>query len=104
MEWAGVFEEVAGHPMVLARTGDVLECLAQVTAIELSSAGSGRTDVGDGEAGVVGHGDEGGLAEAGVAEDSNLFCVDGLVGLKVVEGATSSPGSGTDASPNRRVA
>src|SRR5260370_21721379 len=35
---AGVLEEVAGHPVILARTGDVLNDLAPIAAVELVAA------------------------------------------------------------------
>ena len=52
---AGVLDEVAGHPVVLARAGDVLHLLAEVAAMQLGAALAGRADEADGEALVVGH-------------------------------------------------
>ena len=85
--------------MVFAGGGDVLKLLAEVAAGEVGSAGAGGVDVGDGEAGVVGHGYQGGLAEAGVALDGDVVGVDGGVGGEVVQQARASPGPCAEYSP-----
>ena len=48
---------------------------------------------------IVGHGDERGLAVAGVAFDADLFGVDGFVGFEIIEGAAGSPGPGAECAP-----
>ena len=85
--------------MIFAGGGDVFELFAEVAASELGAAFAGGADVGDGEARVVGHGDEGGLAVARVAFDADLFGVDGVVGFEVVEGAAGAPGPGAEDAP-----
>ena len=94
---AGVLEVVAGHPVVLARAGDVLDQLAEVAAVQLRAAGAGRADEADGEALVVRHRDERGLAVARQPLDADPLRVDGLVGLEVVERAARAPGPGRSA-------
>ena len=64
LERAGVLEEVTCHPVILPCRGDILDDLAPVASVEFGSAFAGRTDVADGEASVIGHGDESGLAPA----------------------------------------
>ena len=71
--------------MVFVGAGDVFDHLAPVAAAELCAAFAGGADVGDGEALVVGHGDDSGFAVAGVAFDADLFGVYRFVGLEVVE-------------------
>ncbi len=88
---AGVLDEVARHPVVLARAGDVLHLLAEVPPMELGAAGARRADEPDREPLVVGHRDDGGLAVARQALDADLLGVDRLVGLKVVERAAGAP-------------
>ncbi len=73
--------------MGFATAGDVFELLAEAAAGEVGAACAGGVDVGDGEARIVGHGDQRGLAEAGVAFDGDVVGVDGGVGLEVVDQA-----------------
>src|SRR6185437_6470551 len=57
-----VLEEVAGHPVILAAAGEVLDGFAPVAAVEFGAAFAGGADEDDGEALVEGHGDERGFA------------------------------------------
>src|SRR5579863_4476221 len=50
-----VFEEVSGHPVVLARAGEVFDSLAKVPAMRLCAAFAGRTNQHEGVAGIEGH-------------------------------------------------
>ena len=59
-----VLQEVAGHPVVLAGAGEVLDRLAEVAAVQLGAAFAGRADQDHREARLEGHGDERGLAVA----------------------------------------
>ena len=94
-----ILEEVAGHPVVFARAGDVLHQLAEVAAVELGAALAGGADEADGEPRVVGHRDERRLAVAREPLDADLLGVDGFVGLEIVEGAAGSPGPGPQRAP-----
>jgi hypothetical protein len=42
---AAVLQEVAGHPVILVRSGDVLDDFAVVAAVELGAALTRRADV-----------------------------------------------------------
>src|SRR5579871_1592989 len=94
-----VFEEVAGHPVVLLGAGYILDGFTPVAAVELGSAHAGGADVADGEALVIGHGDDGRLAVAGVAGNADLFGIDGFVGFEVIESAAGAPGPGAQCAP-----
>ena len=85
VERAVVLEEVAGHPVVFAGAGDVFHLFAAIAAIDFRAAFAGRADVGDGEARVVGHGDERRFAVARVAFDADLLGVHGFIGLEIIE-------------------
>ena len=43
-ERTGVFEEIAGHPVIFARAGDVLHELTEIAAVQLRAALAGGTD------------------------------------------------------------
>jgi len=64
-----------------------LELFAIVAAGQVGSACAGGVDVSDGEAWIVSHGDQGGLAEAGMAFDGDVAGIDGRVGFEVVDEA-----------------
>ncbi len=99
VERTGVFQEVAGHPMIFGSGGDVFDLLAEVAAKDLGAAGAGGADEGDGETLVVGHGNERGLSVARETFDADLFGVNGGVGFEIVEGAAGSPGPSAECSP-----
>ena len=101
---AAVLEEVPGHPVVLARAGEVLDQLAEIAAVQLRPALARGADEADGEALVIGHRDERRLAVARESLDADLLGVDGLVGLEVVEGAARAPGPGAQRAPVLRLA
>src|SRR5205085_8293794 len=82
-----------------AGAGEAFYGLAEVAAVELGAAFAGGADEDDGEAWVVGHGDEGGLPVAGDAFDADAFGVDGLIGFEVVEAAGRAPGPGAEGTP-----
>ena len=67
--------------------------------MQLGAAFAGGADIGDGEARIVGHGDERCLAVAGVAFDADLFGVHGLVGFEIIERAAGAPGPGAQRAP-----
>ena len=94
-----VLQEVARHPVILARAGEVLDRLAEVAAVQLGAAFARRSDQDHGKALVVGHRHQRGLAEARDALDPDLLRVDGLVGLEVVEAARRAPGPGAQRAP-----
>ena len=64
LERAGVLEEVAGHPVVLAGAGHVLHQFAEIAAVQLGAAFARGADEADGETLVVRHRHNGGLAVA----------------------------------------
>ena len=88
-----VLEEVAGHPVVFA-AGEALDGFAVVAAEQRCSAFAGRAYEHHREALIVGHGDERGFAVAGDSFDADVLCVDGGIGLEVVEAAGCAPGPG----------
>ena len=67
--------------------------------MQLHAAGAGRPDESDGEALVVGHRDDGGLAVSRQALEPDVLCVDRLVGFEVVERAAGAPGPGLERAP-----
>ena len=85
--------------MVFAGAGEIAHLFAEIAAVEFSAAGSGRTDVADGETRVVGHGDERSFAVTGVAGDADLLSVNRLIGFKIIEAAAGSPGPGAERAP-----
>ena len=99
-----VLQEVAGHPVVLAGAGEVLDRFAPVAAMQLGAAFAGRSDQHDREARVERHRDERGLAVARDAFDADLLRVDRLVGLEIVETARRAPGPGAQRAPVVRLA
>ena len=74
-------------------------CLAVDVPVEFGAGLAGGTDVADGEAGIVGHGDEGGFAVARVALDADLFGIDGFVGFEIVDAFAGAPGPGFEHTP-----
>ena len=98
--WLGgaVLHEVSGHPVVLA-AGEALDGFAEVAAQQRGSAFARRADEHHGEALIEGHGDERGLAVARDAFDANMFCVDGRIGLEIVECAAGAPGPRAQCAP-----
>ena len=99
-----VLQEVAGHPVVLARAGEVLDRFAEVAAMQLGAAFARRADEHDRESLVVGHRHERRLAVARDAFDADLLRVHGLVGLEVVEAARRAPRPGAQRAPVVRLA
>src|SRR5262249_36841593 len=77
---------------------------AEMAAMKFNPSGAGRANEANGEALVVGHGDDGGLAVAGEALDAELLGVHCLVSLEVIEGAAGAPGPGAQCPPIRRFA
>ena len=85
--------------MVFAPAGDIGEQFAEVAPVEARAAKARGGDVGDGEAGVVGHGDEGLLAVARDALQPDLLGVHGGISLQVVEEAARAPGDRAEGAP-----
>src|SRR4029077_14683225 len=98
-ERASIFEEVPGHPVIFGSGSDVFELLAKVAAKDFCATSTGRTDKGDGEPLIGGHGDESGLAVAREALDGDVFGIDGVVGFEIVDSATGAPGPRTEYAP-----
>ena len=98
-----VLQEVAGHPVVFAGAGEVLDRLAEVAAVQLGAALARRADEDDGESLVEGHRHERGLAVPRHAFDADLLGVDRLVGLEIVERRARRPTPTRAASPSRRA-
>ncbi len=99
VERAGVLEEVACHPVVFAGRRYVLDEFTPVAAVQLQAAFAGGTDEGDGEALIVGQGDDGGFAVARMAFDADSFGIHGFIGFEVVERAACAPGPGAQCAP-----
>ena len=94
-----VLQEVAGHPVVLARAGEVLDRFTPVAAVQLGAAFAGRTDEDHGESGVEGHGHQGGLAVARNTFDADMLGIHGLVGFEIIQAARGAPGPGAQGAP-----
>ncbi len=86
-----VFDEIAGDPVVLAGTGHVLDLFAEIAPMQFGAALARRSDEANREALIVGHRDERSLAVPGQSFDADLFRVDGVVSLEVVECAAGAP-------------
>ena len=67
--------------------------------MQLGAALARGADIGDREALVVRHGDQGRLAIARVAFDADLPGVHGLVGFEIIERAAGAPGPGAQRAP-----
>src|SRR6185503_2846964 len=93
----------SSHPVILVGRGDVLHDLAPITTVELRAAGTGGTDVGDGEARVIGHRHDGGLAVALMAFESDLLRVHSLVGLEIIQRTTRAPSPRAQRAPVLRL-
>ena len=52
-QWASVPQEIARHPVVLARGGDILDLLAERPAQDLGAAFTRRSDEADGKTRIV---------------------------------------------------
>ena len=52
-QWASVPQEIACHPVVLARGGDILDLLAERPAQDLGAAFTRRSDEADGKTRIV---------------------------------------------------
>ena len=98
-----VLQEVAGHPVVFAGAGEVLDRFAPIAAMQLRAAFAGGADQHDGEARVERHGDQRRLAVARDAFDADVLGVDGLIGLEIIEPARRAPRPGAQARPSRRA-
>ena len=96
---AGVFEEGAREPVVLARPRQILDLLAEGAAEQLRPAGARRPDEADGEARLVRHRHERGLPVAREPLDAHARAVDRRVGLEVVDGAAGAPGPRPERAP-----
>jgi hypothetical protein len=73
---AGIFQEIAGHPVVFVRRGNIFDELAEMPPVKRRSAHARRTDIADRETRIVGHGNQGRLAVARMPLDTHMFCVD----------------------------
>src|SRR5262249_24647927 len=96
---SAVLEEIAGHPVIFVRTGEIFDGFAKIAAVAFRAGFAGRADEDESEARVEGHGDESGFAVAGNAFDANLFRVHGLVGFEIVKTARCAPRPCTQCAP-----
>jgi hypothetical protein len=94
-----VLQEVAGHPVVLPRSGQALDCLAEVAPEQRRAALAGGADKDDCKARLERHRDQGRLAKARYALDAHACGVDRRVGFEEVEGARSTPGPRAQGAP-----
>ena len=94
-----VLKEVAGHPVVFAGGGEILDGFAEIAAVELGAARAGGADEHHGETRFEGHRDKGGFAEAGDAFDADDFRIYGGIGLEVIKSARGAPGPGAKRTP-----
>jgi hypothetical protein len=85
--------------VILARTSEVLDGLAEIAAVGLGAALAGGADKHERETRLKRHRDQRGLAVARHALDTDTFAVDGAVGLEVVEPARGSPRPGAERAP-----
>ena len=86
-----VLQEVAGHPVILARAGEVLDRLAPIAAMQLGAAFAGRPDQHHREARIERHRHQRRLAVARNAFDADLLGVDGFLGFEIIEAARRAP-------------
>ena len=85
--------------MILGGRGDIFDLLTEIAAPNLRSACARRRDETNGEALIIGHGDQRGFSVARKSLDTDLMGIDGLVGLEVIERAARSPGPGSQSAP-----
>ena len=96
-----VLQEVAGHPMVFSRSGEVLHRFSPIAAVQFGAALAGGTDEHDREAGVERHRHEGGLAVARDTFNPDVLGVHGFVGFEIIQTARRRPTPRPAASPSR---
>jgi hypothetical protein len=94
-----VLEEIAGHPVISAGTGEVLDRFAEIAAMRLGATLARRAHQHDREARLEGHRDQRGLAVAGHAFDADLPGIYGGNSLEIVEGTGRAPSPGPQRAP-----
>jgi hypothetical protein len=96
-----ILQEVAGHPVVFAAAGQVLQKLAEVAAKQLGASRAGGGDEPRGDPPVEGRGDQRGLAVPRHAGDAHLGGIDARVwvGFEVVDESAHAPGPGAQRAP-----
>ena len=96
---SAVLQEVAGHPVIFAGAGQILDRFAPVAAMQLGAAFARRADQHHREARVERHRHQRGFAVARDAFDADLFRIHGLVGFQIIEAARSAPAPGAQRAP-----
>ena len=98
-----VFQEVAGHPVVFAAAGEIFHRFTPIAAMQFRAAFAGGAHQHQGEALIVRHGHQSRLAVARHTFDSDMFRIDGLVGLEIIEATARAPGPGAQGCPSHRA-
>ena len=99
-----VLQKVAGHPVVLARTGQILDGLSKVSPMELGSPFSRGRDQSRRKSLIKRHRDEGGLAITGNPFDADSPGIDRRFRFQVIERPRGTPRPGSERSPIVRFA
>src|SRR6516164_4715385 len=86
-----VLEKVAGHPVILSRTGQIFDCFSPVAAMQLGTSFTRGTNKDYSESGVVCHCHQRGFTVSRYAFDPYSFGIDRLVRLQVIQSARGSP-------------
>lgn len=103
-EFALVLHEVTRHPVVFLIPDGMLEVLTPVATGRLGAQATRAARIGDGEARLESHSDEGCLAEARVTRDSKAGGVHVFVGFEVIDQTADAPGPGHDGTHVVRLA
>ena len=95
----GVFEKIAGEPVIFGGRSQIFHLLAEDAAEQLGTTSSGRADQADRKPLIVGHGHERRLAKTRKPHDAHAPGVDGGVGLEVIQRPAGTPGPGAQHAP-----
>ncbi len=101
---AAIFEEVAGHPVIFAGTGQALDRLAEIAPVRLGATFAGGTDQPHVKALVEGNGDQRRLAVARHTLDADMALIHLRPGREIIEDPTGAPAPGPERAPVIRLA
>jgi len=99
-----VFEEVAGHPVILTGVGEILKLLSEVAPVRFGAAFAGGTNQRDRKASVERHSHQGCFPKPRNTLNADTLGVHCLVGFQIVEAARCAPAPGPQRAPVLRLA
>ena len=91
---SAILQEIARHPMVFARAGQVLDCFPKIATMQFCAAFTRRANQSHGKPRFKSHGDERSLAVARHAFDPDLLSIYSRVGFEIIQTAGGAPSPG----------